>query len=177
MVADHAAGIDIDALAGGVVGLASGRFSLGQVAIPVGVGVGAGTGAAMTAAELAETVRVAYDPAAGPLLDRARAQQAPDLAAAADANPEVRFVGLNTEDGAPTAQAFERKYAVPYPSILDAGSGENVLALAGLVSPQSIPTTLVLDREGRPAARVLGRIDPEIFQGLLDDAIAEGAPQ
>ena len=42
--------------------------------------VGAGTGAAMTAAELAETVRVAYDPAAGPLLDRARAQQAHELA-------------------------------------------------------------------------------------------------
>ena len=38
--------------------------------------VGAGTGAAMTAAEVAETVRVAYDPAAAELLDRARAQQA-----------------------------------------------------------------------------------------------------
>jgi len=38
--------------------------------------VGAGTGAAMTAAEVAETVRIAYDPAAATLLDRARAQQA-----------------------------------------------------------------------------------------------------
>jgi hypothetical protein len=37
--------------------------------------VGAGTGTAMTAAELAETVRVAYDPAASTLLDQARAQQ------------------------------------------------------------------------------------------------------
>ena len=36
--------ITIMSLAGGIVGLASGRFSLGQVAIPVGVGVGAGTG-------------------------------------------------------------------------------------------------------------------------------------
>jgi conjugal transfer pilus assembly protein TraA len=31
-------------LAGGLVGLASGRFSLAQIAIPVGVGVGVGTG-------------------------------------------------------------------------------------------------------------------------------------
>ena len=36
--------ITLLSLAGGLVGLASGRFSLGQVAIPVGVGVGAGTG-------------------------------------------------------------------------------------------------------------------------------------
>ena len=36
--------ITVLSLAGGVVGLASGRFSLSQVAIPVGVGVGAGTG-------------------------------------------------------------------------------------------------------------------------------------
>ena len=35
--------ITVLSLAGGIVGLASGRFSLGQVAIPVGVGVGAGT--------------------------------------------------------------------------------------------------------------------------------------
>jgi len=43
--------------------------------------VGAGTGAAMTAAEVAETVRVAYDPAAATLLDRARAQQARQVTA------------------------------------------------------------------------------------------------
>ncbi len=36
--------VTVLSLAGGIVGLASGRFSLGQVAIPVGVGVGAGTG-------------------------------------------------------------------------------------------------------------------------------------
>ena len=36
--------ITVLSLAGGIVALASGRFSLGQVAIPVGVGVGAGTG-------------------------------------------------------------------------------------------------------------------------------------
>ena len=31
-------------LVGGLIGLASGRFSLGQIAIPVGVGIGVGTG-------------------------------------------------------------------------------------------------------------------------------------
>ena len=36
--------ITVLSLAGGIVALASGRFSMGQIAIPVGVGVGAGTG-------------------------------------------------------------------------------------------------------------------------------------
>jgi conjugal transfer pilus assembly protein TraA len=38
--------ITVLSLAGGIVGLASGRFSLGQVAIPVGVGVGSRHGRA-----------------------------------------------------------------------------------------------------------------------------------
>lgn len=45
--------------------------------------VGAGTGAAMTVDEVAETVRVAYDPAAGARLDRARAERAQQPVAAA----------------------------------------------------------------------------------------------
>lgn len=36
--------ITVLSLAGGIVGLASGRFSIGQIALPVGVGVAAGTG-------------------------------------------------------------------------------------------------------------------------------------
>ena len=36
--------IAVMSLAGGIIGLASGKFSLGQVAIPVGVGIGVGTG-------------------------------------------------------------------------------------------------------------------------------------
>ena len=48
--------ITVLSLAGGIVGLASGRFSLGQVAIPVGVGVGAGTGVPIVTAAVTATV-------------------------------------------------------------------------------------------------------------------------
>jgi conjugal transfer pilus assembly protein TraA len=48
--------ITVLSLAGGVVGLASGRFSLGQVAIPVGVGVGAGTGVPIVTSTVTGTV-------------------------------------------------------------------------------------------------------------------------
>ena len=36
--------IAVLSLAGGIIGMASGKFSLGQVAIPVAVGIGVGTG-------------------------------------------------------------------------------------------------------------------------------------
>ncbi|GAY24775.1 MULTISPECIES: hypothetical protein [Sphingobium] len=48
--------ITILSLVGGVVGLASGRFSLGQIAIPVGVGVGAGTGVPIVTSTVTATI-------------------------------------------------------------------------------------------------------------------------
>ena len=36
--------ITVLSLAGGLIGLASGRFTLAQIAVPVGVGIGVGTG-------------------------------------------------------------------------------------------------------------------------------------
>lgn len=48
--------ITVLSLAGGIVGLAAGRFSLGQVAIPVGVGVGAGTGIPIVTAAVTATI-------------------------------------------------------------------------------------------------------------------------
>jgi hypothetical protein len=62
---------------------------------------GAGTGTAMTAAEVAETVRVAYDPAAAGLLDRARAQQAASAPRQPGTAPEP-LVGW--ADAGPVAQ-------------------------------------------------------------------------
>jgi hypothetical protein len=62
---------------------------------------GAGTGTAMTAAEVAETVRVAYDPAAALLLDRARARQAHRPPRQSDEPPEP-LVGW--ADAGPVAQ-------------------------------------------------------------------------
>lgn len=48
--------ITVLSLAGGIVGLASGRFSLAQVAIPVGVGVGAGTGIPIVTSTVTATI-------------------------------------------------------------------------------------------------------------------------
>lgn len=48
--------ITVLSLAGGIFALASGRFSMGQIAIPVGVGVGAGTGIPIVTSTVTATI-------------------------------------------------------------------------------------------------------------------------
>ncbi|MFI8849838.1 TlpA disulfide reductase family protein [Streptomyces sp. 891-h] len=80
----------------------------------------------------------------------------------------VRFVGLNTRDySAANARAFERRQKVPYPSWYDP-DGKLVLRFpAGNLMPQGIPNTLVIDREGRIAARLLRAVDEEDLRVVL----------
>lgn len=100
--------------------------------------------------------------------------EAPDLVAIAKLYPKVQFIGVNVRDAAGTAQAFERKFDIQWPSILDAGSGSVVLAFTGIVTPQAVPTTLVIDREGKVAARVLGRIEVGTLKALIKRVVDEG---
>jgi thiol-disulfide isomerase/thioredoxin len=70
----------------------------------------------------------------------------------------VAFVGLNSIDSDPdAAKAFERTFATPYPTLFD-DSGSLLLGLRGAVPPKAVPTTLVLDAQGRIAARVTGAL-------------------
>lgn len=100
--------------------------------------------------------------------------EAPDLRAIAEdyADDGVRLLGVNPRDDAGTAQAFERTFDVPYPSVHDE-SAAAVAALEGLVPLQAMPSTVVLDAQGRVAARILGQIDPTVLRGLIDDTLTE----
>ncbi len=98
--------------------------------------------------------------------------EAPDLADVAADYPEVHLLGVNPRDDAPTAEAFERTYSVPYPSLWDDDAAA-VAALEGVVPLQAMPTTVLLDRQGRVAARIIGQADPTILRGLIDDLLAE----
>ncbi|MFF2370581.1 TlpA family protein disulfide reductase [Agromyces sp. NPDC058110] len=94
----------------------------------------------------------------------------------ADDDADVAFVGVNVRDQAGTAASFEKEYGVTYPSILDVESGEAQLAFAGPVPPAAVPTTIVLDREGRVAARVLGQLtEASILESLVDRVLDEQA--
>jgi thiol-disulfide isomerase/thioredoxin len=101
--------------------------------------------------------------------------EAPDLADISReyAGQDVRFLGINTRDDAAQAQAFERTFSLDYPSVLDAGTGSALLALRGQANPQAVPTTLVLDRGGRVAARVVGRAEGSVLRAMLDRVVEE----
>ena len=100
--------------------------------------------------------------------------EAPDLVALAEdyADRGVHLLGINSTDDAGAAQAFERTFAIPYPSLHDADGGA-VAALQGVVPVQAVPTTVVLDADGKVAARVLGVIDASTLRAVLDDLLAE----
>jgi thiol-disulfide isomerase/thioredoxin len=105
--------------------------------------------------------------------------EAPDLAELATvyADQGVRFLGVNVYDNASGAQSFEKTFDIPYPSALDADTGELRLAFAGDLPPSGIPTTFIVDRDGRVAARLLGYIyDRSMFEDMLDRVVAEATP-
>lgn len=81
----------------------------------------------------------------------------------------VQFMGLDFKEGPATGAAFERRYHVTYPSL--AYDDTAILALQG--KAPTVPTTLIVDRRGRIAARVLGQTTTATITGLVDDVLAE----
>ena len=101
--------------------------------------------------------------------------EAPDLEAIYQAYQplEVGFLGVNVRDQAATAQEFATTFGVTYPSIIDTDAGVQ-LSFAGQVAPNAVPTTLVLDQQGRVAARILGRVtEVSILESLIDRVLQE----
>lgn len=69
---------------------------------------------------------------------------------------DVAFLGLNLFDEAEVSLAFAETYGVTYPSALAASDPDLKLAFADATSISAVPTTLVLDQQGRVAARIIG---------------------
>ena len=84
------------------------------------------------------------------------------------------FLGVNVRDQAASAIAFNESYEIGYPSVMDVEGGRMQLAFSGSIPPNAVPTTLVLDSNGRVAARILGQVNtPSILETLIKDTIAE----
>jgi peroxiredoxin len=84
----------------------------------------------------------------------------------------VRFVGLNTCDSKPAAQAFVDRFGVGYDSVIDA-DGSLQLLFRDTLPPAAIPSTLVIDAQGRVAARAIGEVDRSRLLGLIEPVLAE----
>lgn len=102
-------------------------------------------------------------------------KEAPDVVAlATEYADRAQFVGINIRDASPAqAQAFERKFAVPYPSFY-APNGTELLAFERRIGPQTVPAFVVLDAQGRIASSIIGEMgSPTTLSALIDTALAE----
>jgi peroxiredoxin len=90
------------------------------------------------------------------------------------AGDDVAFVGVDIRDTAAQAQSFIDDHDVLYPSILDVGDNAVTLAFATPAPPTTTPTTYLLDREGRVAARFTSAIQsPSVVAAMIDELLAE----
>jgi len=101
-------------------------------------------------------------------------KEAPDLQAASVETKDVaQFVGITSKDYDPApAEAFVRSFKISYPSIYDP-TGKVLLAFAGELPPSAIPSTMIIDRQGRLAVRVLSEVSKITLVDMIND-VADG---
>lgn len=104
-------------------------------------------------------------------------KEAPTLASVsrAYADKGVNFLGINVRDNQAAAQAFDDRYGIEYPSIFD-NDGRTLLPLNDYVPTNAIPVTVILDTDGRVAARVIGVLEKSTLTALLDRVLSESGP-
>ncbi len=88
----------------------------------------------------------------------------------------AQFLGVNIYDGPEQATSFEKTYGISYPSLLAKDDADLKLAFADWTPLQAVPITLVLDRQGRVAARFVGQVESaSILQTIVNDVLGESS--
>lgn len=103
--------------------------------------------------------------------------EAPDLEEAHQATKDdgVAFLGVNVRNQAETAISFAKTHGITFSSVIDTDSALQV-AFTREVPPNAVPSTLVLDRQGRVASRILGQLrSATILETLVRQTLDEGA--
>lgn len=151
-------------------------FAVANRGKPIRFSATTATGSTVTSAEIAGRVTVVnfWYAQCAPCI-----REAPRLQALYTQyqDEKVAFLGVNINDLAPQAIGFEKAHGVTYPTTIETGHESPMrLAFSGKVSPTTTPTTIVLDKEGRAAARFSGEITndqssvvSELIQQLLDE--------
>ncbi|MCO6004399.1 TlpA family protein disulfide reductase [Actinoallomurus purpureus] len=83
----------------------------------------------------------------------------------------VQFLGVDIKDGKDNAQAFARTFKITYPSLYDQ-AGQVALAFRD-IPPNAVPSTLIVDRHGKVAVRVIGSVPYSRLQDLVTKVAAE----
>jgi thiol-disulfide isomerase/thioredoxin len=90
--------------------------------------------------------------------------EAPTLQEFATKNPQIQFIGILTRDNFSSARSFVQRFKITYPTLIDDAI---IAGFRGSLPANAIPTTLILDDQGRVAARVSGLATVSVMKDLL----------
>lgn len=90
------------------------------------------------------------------------------------AGQPVAFLGVNTYNQAATSRSFATEFDITYPSVIDVDTKSVTAAFAGIVPLSATPSTVVIGKDGRPTARIIGALpDASILASLVRTALGE----
>lgn len=95
-------------------------------------------------------------------------EEAPSFAETAQkfASKGVQFLGIDTLDNDAGAQAYESQFGITYPSLTDPDE-TMVLSLKSIIPSEGVPSTIIVDKQGRVAVRAIGGVtEPELEKEL-----------
>jgi thiol-disulfide isomerase/thioredoxin len=97
-------------------------------------------------------------------------KETPDLIALAEemADEPVQFLGIAIREGRTASKAFAVNYGLNYPSFSDPG-GEMLVGFSSSLPAVAVPTTYVIDAQGRVAVRYMDQVDPDTLRQLIRD--------
>lgn len=91
--------------------------------------------------------------------------EAPTLVALANKYSDVAFIGILTRDNPATAEAFQRGFSLPYPTLID---DLLLIGFKGSLPANAIPSTVLIDKAGRVAARISGAVTVASLSDLIE---------
>ena len=96
--------------------------------------------------------------------------EAPTLAALAKKYSDVAFIGILTRDNPATAEAFQRRFSLPYPTLID---DSLLIGFKGSLPANAIPSTVLIDKSGNVAARISGVVTVASLSDLIERVSGE----
>jgi thiol-disulfide isomerase/thioredoxin len=96
--------------------------------------------------------------------------EAPTLAALSEKYTDVAFMGILTRDNPVNAEAFARRFALPYPTLID---DSVLIGFRKSLPANAIPSTVLIDKQGDVAARISGEVTFASLSELIEKVSAE----
>jgi thiol-disulfide isomerase/thioredoxin len=84
----------------------------------------------------------------------------------------VEFIGINIRDSRVSAEKFLANFGITYPNIYDR-DGVKLLGFKDTLPANAIPSTVLVDKDGKVAARQLGPIERALIQGFISSLVDE----